>query len=345
LIRSQAVRKILQPRHVFRIARGAKPLVENVFLALEQNGLVGYGEASPNAFYGETPEDVHMRLLGLADWLKRQTLRSPQDIALLWYAAQPLLAPSRAAQCALDLALWDLAGKMAGVSVCDLVHSRPPLPVLSSATLGLGNSEEQLQYLQELQSFQRIKVKLDSQPNWERLRHMQAMHAASWAFDANAAWSWEQLQSFREALSTLTPSLLEQPLAPENDGHLEGNQENCAYPLYADESLKTVSDLPGLKSKYQGVNIKLVKCGGLTPALALLKEARNQGFQIMVGCMLESSLLISAGLVVAQNADWADLDGSWLLQNDPFQGLAWQSGWLRPSQNPGFGVHPKGYPL
>jgi L-Ala-D/L-Glu epimerase len=174
---------------------------------------------------------------------------------------------------------------------------------------------------------------------------MQATHTGSWAFDANAAWSWEQLQSFQVALSTLSPSLLEQPLSPENHGHLEGNKEIWGYPLYADESLKTVTDLPGLKSKYHGVNIKLVKCGGLTPALNLLNEARKQGFQIMVGCMLESSLLISAGLVVAQNADWADLDGSWLLQNDPFTGLEWQSGWLRPSPNPGFGVYPIGYPL
>jgi L-Ala-D/L-Glu epimerase len=350
MIRSQAVRKRLIPRHVFRIARGSKPFVENVFLALEQKGVVGYGEASPNAFYHESADDVHMRLLGLADWLRRQTMAEPADIAAITEAAWPLLNPSRAAQCALDLALWDLLAKMRGLTVAELALGQQAEPVVSSATvslaMGMAESEDQGQLLQEAAAFTRLKIKVGATTDWRALERLGATYAHApqqrqWAIDANASWSPDALMGQIDALQRFAPFLLEQPLAPENDGALHGLDLPC--PVYADESCRSENDIARLARFYQGINIKLVKCGGLSPALRMRAQAREFGLKVMVGCMLESSLLIAAGLVAAQGCDWADLDGAWLLGQDPFLGLTWDGGMLKPSSLPGFGVVPFDY--
>jgi L-Ala-D/L-Glu epimerase len=359
MIRSQAVRKRLVPRHVFRIARGAKPLVENVFLALEQKGVIGYGEASPNAFYHEGADDVHMRLLGLADWLRRQTVAEPEDIAAITEAAWPLLSPSRAAQCALDLALWDLLAKMRDVTVAELALGQPAEPVVSSATvslaLGATESEDQAKLLQEARGFTRLKIKVGATVNWDALGHLRESQALAstglpqvmpaikrqWALDANASWTPDSLSGKLAALQRFAPYLLEQPVSPENDAALKGIEFPC--PVYADESCRSENDITRLAGIYQGINIKLVKCGGLSPALRMRAKAKELGLKVMVGCMLESSLLIAAGLVAAQGCDWADLDGAWLLGHDPFLGLAWDGGVLKPSTLPGFGVAPFDY--
>lgn len=360
MIRCQAVRKRLYPRHVFRIARGAKPFVENVFLAIEQKGVLGYGEASPNAFYGESAEDVHLRLLGLSDWLRRQTLTEPEEIPALTEEAWAYLSPSRAAQCALDLALWDLLAKTRGLTVAELAlgHAAQPLP--SSATVSLAvnqaESEEQAQLLREAETFTRLKIKVNEKPLWGALQAMLQSDSMLSppgkirpeakrliALDANASWEpWHaglasQAAAWMEPLQRFAPYLLEQPFAPENDAALASLDFPC--PVFADESCRSADDLPRLAQLYDGINIKLVKCGGLSPALHMRAKAKELGLKIMVGCMLESSLLIAAGLVAAQGCDWADLDGAWLLAQDPMIGLNWKDGVLQPSLGPGFGVN------
>jgi len=332
---------MLRPRHVFRISRGAKPFVENVFLALEQNGHIGYGEGSPNAYYGESAEQAHGLLLSLSDWLRRQTIEGPESIADLWHRSWEHLAPSRTAQCALDLALWDLAAKRSQVTVAELALGRPAMPVASSVTLGLEEKEEQIRQLESMRAFHRYKLKLDGEPDFDHIRFLIRKAPGLWAWDANGAWDTACLGKYEAQMQALSPTLLEQPFSPANDGILRSWKPHCPAPLYADESCRNLEDLPGLAAKYHGVNLKLVKAGGLTPALAMQKKAAELGLQCMVGCMLESSLLISAGLVLAQNAGWADLDGAWLLQHDPFPGLTWKEGYLHPSPKPGFGVLPE----
>lgn len=339
-MRAHAVRKILHPRQVFRIARGSKPMVENVFLAVEQNGHIGYGEGSPNAYYGESAEDVHLRLLGLSDWLKRHRLESFRDIPALVAEAWPLLQPSHAALCALDLALWDLAAKEAGTTVCELALGFPAQTVISSATLSLGDVDAQKQQLADLKGWTRLKLKVNADTDWMALQALFAATPAAWALDANASWAWPQAKAWLPSLSALRPALLEQPLSPSHDDQMPEFRAQSPCPVYADESCRTESDLNRLLPGFDGINIKLVKCGGLTPALRLRHKAREAGLKIMVGCMLESSLLIAAGLVAAQGADWCDLDGAWLLRDNPFTGLEMQNGVLPPSQGLGFGVAP-----
>jgi L-alanine-DL-glutamate epimerase-like enolase superfamily enzyme len=134
---------------------------------------------------------------------------------------------------------------------------------------------------------------------------------------------------------------IEQPLLPSEDARMEAILRASRLPIFADESCAGPDDVAGLKGRFSGFNIKLVKCGGITPALAMLREGKRLGLKVMVGCMLESSLLIAAGAVVAQEADYADLDGSWLLRDDPFEGLKIIQGRIEPNSAPGLGVNPK----
>jgi len=141
-------------------------------------------------------------------------------------------------------------------------------------------------------------------------------------------------------LAALGVLFLEQPLSPASGEEMPGLLALSALPILADESCVTQEDVEAMPGRFSGFNIKLVKCGGLTPALAMARRGRALGLRTMVGCMLESSLLIAAGVVVAQLTDFADLDGAWLLRDDPFEGLPLRQGVLAPGTGPGFGVEP-----
>jgi L-Ala-D/L-Glu epimerase len=330
----------LHPCHAFRIARARRTAVRNVFIRVEREGIAGYGEASPNAFYGETAEGVLEKLESIADALAALQLNEVADLGRAWEVLQPRLLPSRAAQCALDLALWDWLGKAQGRSVAELAWGEAPRPVVSFGTIGLSTPEELSGKLAELRGFPRIKIKSDAAAELEPIRRVREESAALLAVDANCAWGAADLGSLAESLAELGVAFIEQPLAPEADRELR--RERYALPLIADESSVTEQDVARVAEHFDGFNIKLVKCGGLTPALRMLRSGREAGCQVMVGCMLESSLLIAAGAVVAQRADYADLDGAWLLGDDPCGGWEFQDGVLRPPGGAGLGVTPAG---
>jgi L-alanine-DL-glutamate epimerase-like enolase superfamily enzyme len=340
MIRIYAVRKTLFPRHVFRIARGTRPRAENVFLAAEQDGMIGYGEASPSAYFNEDFWDVQMRLLGLSDYFSRQTLRTSEDISRIWEEVWPLVSPSRATQCAIDVALWDLFGKLAGRSAVDLAWGASPRAVATSATLGICPPEDWPGRIAEASEFPVIKVKVGADESLDLLRAVRAGSRAVIRVDANCAWSGLDIGPVSRRLAGLGVEFLEQPLPREEDARMPDLLRESCLPILADESCATLDEVEGLEGRFSGFNIKLVKCGGITPGLRMLETARRLGLRTMVGCMLESSLLIAAGWVVAQRADYADLDGAWLLRNDPFQGLPLRLGHLLAPTGPGLGVRP-----
>src|SRR6185369_3439629 len=162
MIRIYPIGKSLHPRHVFRISRASRVQVDNVFLTLTQDGVTGYGEASPNSFFREDPSDVQLALLGLSDYFRRQTLTSREDIPRIWRELERRLAPSRASLCAIDVALWDLWARLNGKSVCEAATERPPRPVATSATLGICEPEEWPVRIDEMAAFPAIKVKMDA---------------------------------------------------------------------------------------------------------------------------------------------------------------------------------------
>jgi L-alanine-DL-glutamate epimerase-like enolase superfamily enzyme len=331
----------LHPRTVFRISRGARTEVRNVFVRIENDGIAGYGEASPNAYYREVPEAVHSAILSAGEWLRGFSPRTPGDIRRAWSHIWEIVAPSRAAQCAVDLALWDWLARAEGCSVTELALGRKPGHVRSFCTIGLARPEEFHARLRELSGFPLIKVKSDAEAGLEPIREARAQTDAGIAVDANGAWTAGTLLRIAPALADLGILFIEQPLPPGDDALLPDLLAASPLPIMCDESCVTREDIARVPGRFSGFNIKLVKCGGLTPALEMLRHGRELGLQVMVGCMLESSVLIAAGAVVAQESDYADLDGAWLLADDPFDGLPFEKGLLRVPDSAGWGLNPR----
>lgn len=342
IVRLQAVIQPLRPRSVFRVSHGERAEVLNVFIRVEQDGVVGYGEASPNPVYGENAPDVLSRLENLAAWLKGRTVRDAADIGRVWVEAWPLLEPSRAAQCALDIALWDWLGRRRGSTVTELALAMAPRDVPSFCTIGLSAPGELDQKVAELRSHPFIKIKSDAAADISVVRRVRELTDARLAVDANCGWGNVDVAFLSRELFELGVVFIEQPLPPADYDRMPGILAASALPILADESCVVEEDVGCMPGHFSGFNIKLVKCGGITPALRMLARGRPMGLSIMVGCMLESSLLIAAGAVIAARTDFADLDGAWLLRDDPFRGLEFKKGILRPSGAPGLGVEPVG---
>lgn len=333
----------LTPRFVFRINNARVETTRNVFLRVEdESGVAGYGEGAPSKFFGEQVDEVLAKLERATDWLRGVEVRTPACIGRVWEEAWEFLKPFRSAQAALDLALWDLVAKRKGAGVAEIALGEKPRAVKSFATIGLSDPDELKVKVAELRGFPLIKVKMDRGADLDAVRFIREETGATIAVDANRAWGGADLPELSGRLAELGVLFIEQPLPIEEDARMESLLPLSALPVFADESCANAGDLERMPGRFTGFNIKLSKCGGLTPALKMLRRGRELGLQVMVGCRLESSLSIAAGAVVAQQADYADLDGAWLLGNDPFTGLPLLKGELAPSGAPGFGVQPAG---
>ena len=335
----------LTPRFVFRINNAQISATRNVFVRLKgEDGIAGYGEGAPSKFFGENAEEIVVRLERAAEWLSGLEVRSVADIERAWGEAWEWVKPFRAAQSTLDLALWDLVAKHEGRSVASLAFGKAPAPVKSFATIGLSDPGELKVKVAELRGFPLIKVKMDRGADLDALRFIRDETGAAIAVDANRAWKEVDLPAFSERLAGLGVLFIEQPFPVEEDPRMEALLPQSRLPVFADESCATLEDIERMRGRYTGFNIKLSKCGGLTPALKMLRRGRELGMRVMVGCRLESSLGIAAGAMLAQLADYADLDGAWLLGDDPFDGLPLWNGELVIPDVPGFGVTPTRFP-
>ncbi len=322
---------------MFRISRAVRRETINVFLRIERDGIAGDGEASANAYYGENAVDVATKLRAAGGFLDGRPVESAADIAAIWEEAWPLLAPSRAAQCALDVALWDWLGKRQGRTVAELAVGEKARPLVSFATIGLSGQKEFERRVRELAGFPRVKIKADQAADVSAIARVRAaMPEARIAVDANCAWEGVDFAKMAPELAGLGIEFIEQPFPPARDADMPGLR--AGVPVMADESCVILEDVERVAGHFAGFNIKLVKCGGLTPALRMARRGRELGLRTMAGCMLESSLLIAAGAVAAQLTDYADLDGAWLLADDPVQGWTFERGTLSPVARPGLGA-------
>ena len=325
----------LHPRGAFRIARKRTVPFDNVILRVEHDDVTGWGEASPHPYYGASAADVVRNLEALSGWLRTLSIRSVDDIAQAWKESSTRL-PDRASQCALDLALWDWLARKEGVTVTELAHGHVPRPVTSFATIGLSTEDELDKKLAELASFPRVKIKSDANGDLEPARRVREELRAAIAIDANGAWSTSTLPALAMGFSSLGAEFIEQPFPDAHDRELI--RGSYPIPIIADESCVLEEDVDRLSRSFDGINVKLVKCGGLTPALRMIQRASELGMRTMVGCMLETSILIAAGCVAAQRADYADLDGAWLIVDDPCTGWRFERGILHPPQALGLGA-------
>ena len=289
----------------FRISRGVKTAAEVVVVEVVEGELIGRGESVPYARYDETVDSVIAQLQPAAQAL-RDGATPHEALALL---------TAGAARNALDCALWDLRAKREGLSVEALTALRVPDTLVTAVTVSLDSPEAMAAAALAVTSAPLIKVKLSAEDPAARLLAVaKAAPHARLIVDPNEGWDFAILDGLKPVLSDLNIALVEQPLPADADAALEGYDP--PYVICADESVHTAEDLAALKSRYRAVNLKLDKAGGLTEALLMLEEARNHGFELMVGCMVASSLAIAPALHLASSCAFADLDGPWWLAED-----------------------------
>jgi L-alanine-DL-glutamate epimerase-like enolase superfamily enzyme len=303
----------------FTISRGSKQEAVVVVAAIRDGLHQGRGECVPYARYGESVEGVVRTIEACATEIAQGLDR----VGLL------ALLPPGAARNALDCALFDLEAKLSGKSAAELAGLPPLRPVETAFTLSLASPEAMAQAAQEGANYPLLKLKLGGDGDEDRLVAIrEAVPKARLIADANEAWRVSDLPRLLEAAKAAGVELVEQPLPVGEDGVLA--QIERIVPVCADESAHARASLAAIAGRYDAVNIKLDKAGGLTEALLMAKEARKAGLKIMVGSMVASSLAIAPALLLAQDADWVDLDGPLLLERDREPGLTYISGTVEP---------------
>ncbi|GLV22083.1 dipeptide epimerase [Sphingobium sp. TomMM35A] len=307
----------------FIISRGAKTSVDVVVCTVGDGEQVGRGEGTPIYYEGETAEACAAAIDAYQGPLDREALLGTM--------------PRGAARNALDCALWDLEAKQAGVPVWQLAGVQSPTPLPTAFTISLNDPAQMEQDARAAagRGFALLKCKLTGEGDRERIGAVRAgAPGARLIVDANESWHDLDIAAEAEALAALGVEMVEQPVFHGREDRLASVKS--PLPLCADESCHTRADLDRL-GDFDAVNIKLDKAGGLTEALALARAARERGFRIMVGCMLGTSLGIAPAALVAQGADWTDLDGALLLAKDREGGLSLQNGLLQPGSLWGMG--------
>jgi L-Ala-D/L-Glu epimerase / N-acetyl-D-glutamate racemase len=303
----------------FAISRGAKHEAVVVVATISDRGHAGRGECVPYGHYGESVEGVVSAIEACAGPIVGGMSRD--ELAAL--------LPAGAARNALDCALWDLEAKRSGRSAASLAGINPLRPVLTAFTLSLASPEAMGEAGRKARGYPLLKLKLGGAGDIERLRAVRAaVPNARLIADANEAWEPHETESLLAAAAAEGVELVEQPLPAGNDELLQHIKR--AVPVCADESVHDRASLDALPQRYDAVNIKLDKTGGLTEALMVAEHARALGLKIMVGSMVATSLAMAPALLVAQDAQWFDLDGPLLLARDRVPGLAYEGGMIAP---------------
>ncbi|MDX1624633.1 MAG: dipeptide epimerase [Gemmatimonadota bacterium] len=328
----------LVPAHPFRISRSEHAVYERRVVRLEHEGETGWGEAAPSSRYGESPSTVDAALEELAGTLGDDPY-AIQAIEARWSP----LRESASAKAALSMALHDLIGRRHGLPLyrwlgLDLERVPP-----TSFTIGIGTSGETRRKVEEAAGCPILKVKMGFEDDVETLRAVRDLTGKPIRVDANEGWSREGALDRLPALEEAGVELLEQPVAAADVEGLARIAAATSIPVFADESCRTRADLPGLVGVVEGINVKLAKCGSIVEAATLMRAARAFGLEVLLGCMVESSLGIAAAAHLAPLADHADLDGHLLLAEDPFAGPRLVEGRVLPAPDaPGLGARPRG---
>ncbi|MCU0621388.1 MAG: dipeptide epimerase [Gemmatimonadales bacterium] len=325
----------LRTRHPFIIARGGSSDFRTVWVTVtDADGREGWGEAAPTRFYGETPETVLAAIAVYATAMPSD----PFDLESTERRWEGLLRGNAAARVALSTALHDLAARRAGVPLYRLWGLDPATAPRSTFTIGLDSAERMQAKVLEAAEYPILKVKLGTDRDVAILEALRAVTDREIRVDANCGWTVKQAVAMLPVLAEHGVTVLEQPLAPADRDGLREVRRRAAIPVIADESCVVASDIPPLAGCVDGINIKLAKCGSLREAARMIAIARAHQMQVMLGCMIESSLGITAAAHLAPLVDIVDLDGAALLANDPFAGATIHGGQLALPHGPGLGV-------
>ena len=323
----------LQLRNPFRIAYGVSETREAFWLRLA--GDAGWGEGTIPSYYNIGAAEM------VAFWedVARRPEPFPDDPAeIATWVGEAGPAPAR---CAVDLALHDRIGRQQNRPLYEVLGLPRPSPLPTSFTIGIDTPEAMAQVATEISDYPVIKVKLGSDDDEARIAAVRAARPdARLRIDANAAWSPAEAIRWVQSLARYDLELVEQPVAKDDIEGMGAVQAYSEVPIVADESVRSLADVERLAAAgVQGINLKLMKVGGLAPCLRLLRRARELGLRIMLGCMVETSLGTTAMAHLAGLADWLDLDAPLLIRNDPFAGVKYdRQARIQVPARPGIGV-------
>jgi L-alanine-DL-glutamate epimerase-like enolase superfamily enzyme len=327
----------LRTKHPFTIARGGASEFRVVWVRMtDSDGNDGWGEASPSKFYGETADTVVAVLPRLAAAIEGI---NPWSLEEIEHQLDLAVRFNGAAKSAVSAALHDLAAKRLNIPLWKMWGLDPARAPRSSFTIGIGDAADIKHKVAEAAEYPILKVKLGSAHDEGILRVIRdAAPDKVLRVDANAAWTPKHALRMMDVLVRHGVEFVEQPVAAHDIDGLRFVREHSPLPILADESCVTSADIPRLVGAVDGINIKLAKCGGLREALRMIAAARTHGMLVMCGCMIETSLGITAAAHLAPLLDYADLDGAALVANDPFIGASIAGGRIALRDAPGLGV-------
>jgi L-Ala-D/L-Glu epimerase len=329
----------LNPTHPFVIARGGYAHHRNVIVRLvDDDGVEGFGEAAPNRYYGESVATVIAALGQFKPALERA---DPFAIESIEAHIGRMLRGNASAKSAISAALHDLIGKKLGLPVYKVWGLDPSTTPQSSFTIAIADNDELERRVTEAADYPILKIKLGTDRDMEIVRIVRnAAPRKRLRVDANAAWTPKHAVRMSDFLADNGVEMLEQPVAANDVDGLRFVRERSKLPVFADESCLVATDIAKLAGAVDGINIKLAKCGSLREALRMVHVARALDMQVMAGCMIESSLGISAIAQISPLLDAADFDGAALLSNDPFRGATIAGGVVKLTDGPGLGTTP-----
>jgi L-alanine-DL-glutamate epimerase-like enolase superfamily enzyme len=322
----------------FTIFRGTTAEQVICIAEIEHDGVTGYGEASPSAYYGDSVEEASRAIRGAEDLIGNDPL-ALESVSRSLARAFPGTPSGRAA---VEMALYDIAGKIAGLPLFRMLGLSGMKPPLTSYTVGVEDVELVRANLEHIKSFPLLKVKLGFGREEDLLDLLKAETRAVIRADANEGWSVEtaveKMNRYQERYSI---EFFEQPLPKSDTEGYRRLKAETGSTVIVDESIVKSKDVFAWAALADGVNIKVMKSGGIRAALAMISAARAAGLRVMLGCMIESSLGISAAAHIAPLVDYCDLDGNLLIANDPFEGVRGAGGILDLGALPGLGVCPR----
>jgi L-alanine-DL-glutamate epimerase-like enolase superfamily enzyme len=318
----------------FRIARGVQNISPSVIVEVRHNEHTGYGEASPSGYYGESVETVLACIAMFAGNLGDD----PFAIEDIMHRLDKIMRLNATAKAAVDMALYDIVGKVLNVPLYRFLGLNPANTPRTSFTIGIDAPMEMAKKALLAQDYPILKIKVGTKHDLEIIQAVRDVTNAVLRVDANAAWTPKEAIKNIQAMLQYNIEFVEQPVPAHDLAGLKLVRENVPLPIIADESCITVGDIPIIAECVDGVNIKLVKSGGINHALKMIHVARAHNLRVMLGCMIESSLAITAAAHLSPLVDYADLDGHLLIDNDPFTGVTVDHGKLVLPDGPGLGV-------
>ena len=318
----------------FRIARGVQHTAPNVIVEVTHNELTGYGEAAPSGYYGESIETIQACFTLLADHLGDD----PFLIDDLHHRLDSNIRLNPSVKAAIDMAFYDLMGKLLGVPLYKLLGLNPEHTPQTSFTIGIDSPKEMAKKALLAKDYPILKIKVGTKHDLDIIKAIRDVSAAIIRVDANTGWTHKEAIKKINAFEFYNIEFVEQPVPAHDLAGLKMIRDNVLLPIIADESCVAIEDIPRLSECVDGINFKLMKNNGIRNVFKMIQVARAHHLRVMLGCMIESSLAITAAAHLTPLVDYADLDGNLLIDNDPYEGVRVEHGKLVLPDGPGLGV-------